>query len=230
MPASLHTLPAPARMSAAKFAARKQPADEFATLDRVGTVVTLSRDEVLFYDGDAASHCCKVLTGAVRCCKLLADGRRHVSEFYLPGDLIGFDAEANYRFTAEAVTDTSVVRYTRRSVEVLAAQEPRFGRRLLSIACHGLSAAQQKLVLLGRKTAEERIASFLIDLAERNGESSRVSLPMNRTDIGDHLGLTMETVSRGLSHLKNEGIISLENSHQILIRDRDALEELADAA
>ena len=232
MPANLrlHALPAPARMPASRIAAAKAPVDEFAALDRVGTVVLLTRDQVLFYDGDAANHYFKVLTGAVRCCKLLADGRRHVSEFYLPGDFIGFGAAANYLFTAEAVTDTSVVRYTRRSVDALAAQEPRIGRQLLSIACHGLSAAQQKLVLLGRKTAEERIASFLVDLIERSGETDRVRLPMSRTDIGDHLGLTMETVSRGLSHLKSEGIIALENSHQILIRDRDALEELADAA
>lgn len=230
MPANLALQTLPARMPACKIAATTPPADEFAALDRVGTVVTLGRDQVLFYDGDAADHYFKVLTGAVRCCKLLADGRRHVSEFYLPGDFIGFDAAANYRFTAEAVTDTSVVRYTRRSVDTLASQEPRFGRRLLSIACRGLSSAQQKLVLLGRKTAEERIASFLLDLAGRGGDTDRVVLPMNRTDIADHLGLTMETVSRGLSHLKSEGIISLENSHHVLIRDRDALEELAEAA
>ena len=209
---------------------RRERCGDFAALDRVGTVLSLGRAEVLFFESDAAEHYFKVVSGAIRCCKLLADGRRHVSEFYLPGDFIGLDAETSYLFTAEAVTDTTVVRYSRRSVDALAAQEPRIGRRLLSMACHGLSTAQQKLVLLGRMTAEERIASFLLDLAGRNGETDRVSLPMSRTDIGDHLGLTMETVSRGLSHLKSEGIISLENSHQILFRDRDALAELADAA
>jgi len=230
MPDKLRLEALPARVPACKPAATKPPADEFAALDRVGTVVTLGRGQALFYDGDAADHYFKVLTGAVRCCKLLADGRRHVSEFYLPGDFIGFHAVDTYLFTAEAVTDTSVVRYSRRSVDALASQEPRFGRRLLTIACQSLSAAQQKLVLLGRKTAEERIASFLIDLIERGDESDRIALPMSRTDIGDHLGLTMETVSRGLSHLKSEGLISLEDSHHILVRDRDALEELAEAA
>lgn len=232
MPANPHlkTVPAPARMQAAKLPTSKEPADDFAALDRVGTVVSLGREDVLFYESDAAEHYFKVLTGAVRCCKLLADGRRHVSEFYLPGDFIGLDGEANYLFTAEAVTETSVVRYTRRSVDALALQEPRIGRRLLSIACHGVSVAQQKLVLLARKTAEERIATFLLDLADRNGETDRVSLPMSRTDIGDHLGLTMETVSRGLSHLKSEGLIALESSHHILFRNRGALAELADVA
>ncbi len=205
-------------------------ADELAALDRVGTVQSLRRDDVLFRECDAAEHYFKVVTGAIRSSKLLADGRRHVSEFYLPGDFIGLDADTSYLFTAEAMADTTVVRYARRKVEALAWQEPRIGRRLLSIACHGLSSAQQKLVLLGRKTAEERIASFLLDLDERIGKADGVFLPMSRTDIGDHLGLTMETVSRGLSQLKNEGIIALENSHQILIRNRAALEDLAEAA
>jgi CRP-like cAMP-binding protein len=209
---------------------RKAPGDEFAALERLGSVVSLQREAVLFHESDSAEHYFKVVTGAVRCCKFLADGRRHVSEFYLPGDFIGLDAEAAYQFTAEAVTDASVVRYTRRSVEALAAQEPRIGRRLLSIACHSLSAAQQKLVLLGRKTAEERIATFLLDIADRYGAADCVSLPMSRTDIGDHLGLTMETVSRGLSHLKSEGVIALESSHKIRIRNRDVLEDIADAA
>ena len=223
---SFKSAPAPAPVS--RNSGAKLPIDDFAALDRVGTVVSFDQDRPLFHDGDAAEHYFKVLTGAVRCCKLLADGRRHVSAFYLPGDFFGFDATANYLFTAEAVTDTSVVRYARRSVEALAQQEPRFGRRLLGIACRGLSTAQQQLVLLGRMTAEERIASFLLNLADRNGGSGRVVLAMNRTDIGDHLGLTMETVSRGLNRLKREGVIDLESSHQILIRDRNALEELVD--
>jgi CRP-like cAMP-binding protein len=215
---------------AATAVAAPAPADELAVLDRVGTVVSLKREEVLFHECDPAENYFKVVTGAVRSSKLLADGRRHVCEFYLPGDFIGLDADASYLFTAEAMADTTVVRYARRKVEALVSQEPRVGRRLLSIACHGLSSAQQKLVLLGRKTAEERIASFLLDLAERIGEAGRVSLPMSRTDIGDHLGLTMETVSRGLSHLKSEGIIALESSHQVVIRNREALEDLAEAA
>ena len=209
---------------------RQEPSGDLAGLDRVGTVVSLGRDETLFFENDSAEHYFKVVSGAVRSCKLLADGRRHVSEFYLPGDFIGLDAETSYLFTAEAVTDTSLVRYARRKVDALAWQDPQIGRRLLSIVCHGLSAAQQQLVLLGRKTAEERIATFLLDLAQRNGECDAVSLPMSRTDIGDHLGLTMETVSRSLSHMKSAGLIALENYHRIRFRDRTALVELAEAA
>jgi len=205
-------------------------ADELAVLDRFGTVQSLRRDEILFHECDPAECYFKVVSGAIRSSRLLADGRRHISDFFLPGDFIGLDAGTNYRFSAEVMTDTTVVRYARRKIEALASQQPRLGSHLLTIACHKLATAQQQLLLLGRKTADERIASFLLDLAERIGKADRVSLPMSRTDIADHLGLTMETVSRGFSHLKSEGIIALENSHQIVIRDREALEDLAEAA
>jgi CRP-like cAMP-binding protein len=203
--------------------------DELAALDRIGTVVGLRREESLFYEGDPADYYFKVVSGAVRSCKLLADGRRHIGDFFLPGDFIGLDAETDYIFSAEAVTETTVVRYSRRSVEALAWQEPKIGRRLLSIVCHELSAAQERMLLLSRKSADERIASFLLGLAGRSGGVDRIALPMTRTDIGDHLGLTMETVSRSLSQLKHDGVIALVNSHEVVIRDRDALEDKAEA-
>lgn len=205
-----------------------QAPDDLAPLDRVGSVISVARDKVLFHEGDRAEYYFKVVTGAVRGCKLLSDGRRHISDFYLPGDLIGLDAETNYLFTAEAVTGTTLVRYLRRNVDALAGREPRVVRRLLSIACRGLSAAQQRFVLLARKTADERIATFLLEFAARSGETDRVSLPMSRTDIGDHLGLTMETVSRGIGHLKSHGIIELASSHEVLFLDRAALEDIAE--
>jgi len=206
---------------------KAQP-DEFASLDRLGAVQTLKRDDTLFHEGDAAQYYFKVVQGAVRSCKLLRDGRRHVGDFFLPGDFIGLDAESDYMFTAEAIADTIVVRYARRSVEALAAQEPKVGRRLLAIACRSLNAARQHMLLLSRKTAEERIATFLMGIADKKG-GNEVTLPMTRTDIGDHLGLTMETVSRALAHLKSEGVIELKSSHNVRIRDREALADLAEA-
>jgi CRP-like cAMP-binding protein len=204
--------------------------DELGALDRLGTVASLRREQPLFHEADPAEFYFKVVTGAIRSCKLLADGRRHVGEFFMPGDFIGLDAETNYMFTAEAVTDATVVRYSRRRVDALAWQEPGIGRSLLKIACHRLSSAQQQMVLLSRKTAEERIASFILGLADRNGATDRISLPMTRTDIGDHLGLTMETVSRALTQLKKDGVIELTSSHELVILDRDMLADLADAA
>jgi CRP-like cAMP-binding protein len=204
--------------------------DELGALDRLGTVVALGREDPLFHEADSADCYFRVVSGAIRSCKLLTDGRRHVGEFFLPGDFIGLDADASYMFTAEAVTDTTVLRYSRRHVDALAWQEPRIGRSLLKIVCHGLLVAQQQMVLLGRKTADERIASFILGLAERGGAPNRVSLPMSRSDIGDHLGLTMETVSRALSQLKKDGVIELTRTHELIIRDHDTLTDLADVA
>jgi CRP-like cAMP-binding protein len=204
--------------------------DALKALDRLGVVVTLHRDQSLFYEGDRAEFYFKVVSGAIRGCKLLPDGRRHVGDFFLAGDFIGLEAATNYIFSAEAITDTTLVRYCRRSVDALAATEPRVGRRLLDIVCHGLSAAKQQMVLLSRKTAEERIASFVLGMAERNGRADYVALPMTRTDIGDHLGLTMETVSRAFSQLKSDGVLELKNSREVTIRDRNALESLAEVA
>lgn len=200
-----------------------------AALDRLGTVITLGREEALFLEGDPAVSYFKVVKGAVRSCKLLADGRRHINDFFLPGDFIGFDADESYAFTAEAVGDATLVRYVRRKVDALAWQEPQIAKSLVKIMRDSLGAARERMTLLGHMTAMERIASFILTMADRSKDGS-VTLPMTRTDIGDYLGLTMETVSRAFSQLKSEGVIEQKNTHEIAIADRDALEELADAA
>jgi CRP/FNR family transcriptional regulator len=200
-----------------------------AVLDRLGTVVAVEREIPLFMEGDAADSYFKVVQGAVRSCKLLADGRRHVGDFFLPGDFIGLDAAERYAFTAEAVGVATVVRYVRRKVDALIGQDPQVAKSLVKIMRDGLGAARERMELLGHMTAMERVASFLLTMADR-GQDDSVTLPMTRTDIGDYLGLTMETVSRTFSQLTSEGIIKQKNPRMITIADRDALEELADAA
>lgn len=201
------------------------PVDSIAALDRVGAVLTLSRDETLFLAGDPAESYFKVLKGAVRSCKLLADGRRHIAEFFLPGDFVGLDAGETYPMVAEAIGETTVIRYSRRKVEALAAEEPRIAQGLVEIMRSALAAARERMVSLGHMTATERIATFLINVADR-ATDGRISLPMTRTDIGDYLGLTMETVSRILSQLKSDGLIVQRNMHELRIADRAALLEL----
>ncbi len=191
-------------------------------MDRVGAVITLRRDETLFRAGDTADFYFKVLRGAVRTCRLLADGRRHIGEFFLPGDFIGLDAAETYPVVAEAITETTLIRYSRRKVDALAAEEPIIARSLVEIMRAGLAAAREHMVLLGHMTAMERIASFLLDLSARRGDG-RISLPMTRTDIGDYLGLTMETVSRALSQLKVDGIVTQHGMHELAIADPAAL-------
>lgn len=203
---------------------------ELASLDRIGSVVVLARDQTIFSEGDAARYFYKVVAGAVRSCRLLADGRRHICEFFLPGDFVALDADDIHHFSAEAVSDTTLKRYPRSSLDQLASTEPRLAKGFRSLICLRLLAAQQHLVLLGRKNAVERIASFLLEMAERNGDADHISLPMTRCDIADHLGLTTETVSRTFSHLRAQGVIELEGAANVLLMDNTALEELAEAA
>jgi CRP-like cAMP-binding protein len=200
----------------------------FAALEQLGTVVTLRRHGQLFFCGDPADSYYKVLSGAVRGCRLMADGRRHITDFFLPGDFIGLDAEGGYSFVAEAVTGTTVVRYPRAKVDALTASNPQIAKCLVDIMRADLAAARERIALLGHRTAMERIASFLLHVAERCGDD-QIRLPMTRSDIGDYLGLTIETVSRALSQLKYDGIIRQKNLHEMSIADRPGLELLREA-
>jgi CRP/FNR family transcriptional regulator, nitrogen fixation regulation protein len=199
--------------------------DGLAALDGVGAVMTFRRDEPFFRAGDAAEFYFKVLRGAVRSTRVLADGRRHIGEFFLSGDFIGLDAAEHYAFAAEAITETTGIRYSRRKVDALIAQEPRVGQSLVEIMRAGLAEARERMLLLGHLTAMERIATFLVTLSERRSDG-RISLPMTRTDIGDYLGLTMETVSRALSQLKGDGIITQHGMHELAIAKPAELIEL----
>jgi CRP-like cAMP-binding protein len=203
-----------------------------AGLDDIGMVITLKRDEPLFYEGDQAGCYYKVVTGAIRSCKLLADGRRHIGDFFLPGDFIGLNALDTHSFSAEAVADASLVRYERRDVEALIQRDPRIGKSLLGRLCSELSQAQARMLLLGRMTAQERLASFLLRMAGRGteGPQNRVCLPMTRTDIGDYLGLTTETVCRTLAQLKSSGLIAASSPHEVRVLRREALSEMAEGA
>jgi CRP/FNR family transcriptional regulator len=130
--------------------------------------------------------------------------------------------------------DCTLVRYPRRAVESLIEQHPTIGRDLLAVVARELSAAQDRLLLLGRKTALERLASFLLQLGRRMGAAGEagqeIHLFMTRADIADHLGLTMETVSRGLGRLKRRGAIDLPSSLCVVLRRPDLLRELEEGA
>ena len=206
----------------ARAACRTVPADAFAALDRIGAVITLRRDECLFLAGDLADYYFKVLKGAIRTCQVLADGRRHIVDFFLDDDILGLDAADTYPVAAEAVVETTLIRYSRNKVDALAAAQPAIAQSLIEMMRSGLAAARERMLLLGHMTAMERIAIFLIAMSKR-AVDGRISLPMNRTDIGDYLGLTMETISRAFSQLKGDGIIAQYSRHDLAILDRAAL-------
>ena len=155
----------------------------------------------------------------VRASKLLADGRRQIGAFLLPGDIFGFEAGAEHRFAAEAVTGCTVMVHRRRGVEALA-------QRLFAHTVRNLEWTQEHMLLLGRKNAAEKVAAFLLDMAECAPAGDGVDLPMTRYDIADYLGLTIETVSRTLSQLERQSAISLPSTRHIVLKNRAALRRL----
>ena len=159
----------------------------------------------------------------MRVCKFLADGRRHIAEFCFAGDSFGFEGSGLRGFSAEAVGEVTVVRFSNAATERLVADSPELARHQREIMMKSLAMAQNRLLRLGRKTASERVVSFLIELAERQVSGTRIELAMSRCDLADHLGLTVETVCRVLADLKRRQLIALSNAHQIEFLDRDAL-------
>jgi CRP/FNR family transcriptional regulator len=185
--------------------------------------------ETLFAEGDDADSVYEVVRGMLRLYKLLPDGRRLITGFLSAGHLIGLAPEGICVYTAEAITEVTVCRHTRTGFERLIDEVPGMAKRLLTVASQELCAAQNQMLLLGRKSATEKVASFLLLMADRRGSegAEAVDVPMTRSDIADYLGLTIETVSRTLTKLKQDGLIVLWTSAHIEIRDREQLEELA---
>ena len=198
--------------------------DALVALERIGTRRSFARDEEIYAEGDGSESWYKVVSGTVRLCKLLADGRRHIAGFCFAGDCFGLDSTSEHGLSAEAVGDVVVMRYARRATERLIDETPQLARRLCDMALRDLTHAQTRMLLLGRKTAPERVASFLIELSERRDAGRVLDLPMSRNDIADYLGLTVETVCRVLSSFRRDGTIAIPNPHRIELRDRDVLE------
>jgi CRP/FNR family nitrogen fixation transcriptional regulator len=192
----------------------------------VGIARTLAKDEAVFAEGDRVAYFYKVTSGAVRTYKLLSDGRRQIDAFYLPGDIFGIEARDEHRFSAEAVGDAVVVAYRRGNLDTLASDNPAFARQIMTATIRSLERAQDHMLLLGRKSALEKIATFLLDLSQRLDED-QVDLLMSRTDIADHLGLTIETVSRTLTQLERQKVIELPaHRRTIVLRNKAALKRL----
>jgi CRP/FNR family nitrogen fixation transcriptional regulator len=193
----------------------------------LGSARVLSKDEEIFAEGDRAAFFYKVVSGAVRTSKLLSDGRRQIDAFHLAGDIFGIEAGEEHRFSAEAVNLATVVAYRRCSLETLASSDGPLARQIVAAMMRSLERAQNHMLLLGRKSAMEKIATFLLDLAERVVGDGHVDLPMSRADIADHLGLTIETVSRSLTQLEREGVIELPaHRRTIVLRNKAALRRL----
>jgi CRP/FNR family transcriptional regulator, nitrogen fixation regulation protein len=197
-----------------------------AATPTVGSVQSFTKDEEIFAEGDKAAYVYKVLSGVVRTSKLLSDGRRQIDAFHLAGDIFGIEAGDEYRFCAESVGDCVVVAYRRSHLAALTGSDAQLGQDMTMGMMRSLVRAQNHMLLLGRKSALEKIATFLLGMAARTADDSTLDLPMSRTDIADHLGLTIETVSRSFTQLERQGIIGLPSARRIVLSNRAALERL----
>ena len=187
-----------------------------------------SRGAEIFGEAEPAEFVYQVTEGAVRSYKLLSDGRRQINAFHLTGDIFGLENGETHRFTAEAITETTV-RLTRRAgLAHIAETDVMVARDLLNMTATNLQHAENHMLLLGRKTSLERVAAFLLEMDRRLTAAGTMALPMCRRDIADYLGLTLETVSRALSLLHDKGILGFlgQTQRQIVLLDRSRLAEL----
>ena len=187
------------------------------------------RDAEIYGEAEPAEFIYQIVEGAVRSYKLLSDGRRQIGAFHLPGDIFGLENGSAHRFTTEAIVDTTVWLLKRRSLEETAERDASVTRDLINLTTKNLQHAESHLLLLGRKTAPERVAAFLCEMDSRLGGATVMTLPMSRQEIADYLGLCLETVSRALSRLRDSGILSFRDPTQrkIVLLDRSKLAELA---
>jgi CRP/FNR family transcriptional regulator, nitrogen fixation regulation protein len=192
-----------------------------------GIPITFSRNAEIYGEEESANYIYKVVSGVVRSCKLLPDGRRQIGAFYMPGDIFGLEPDEVRHFSAEAVIQTELIALEWESLITVDEHSGAFLSELLQITMKGLRRTQAQLLLIGRKNARERVAAFLLDMAGRSGHKGIVELPMPRHDIADYLGLTLETVSRMLAQLRAIGAIELESARRVRLLDLAQLTELA---
>lgn len=194
-------------------------------MDRIGVRIAYAKNEEIYGQDDEADMIYRVVSGAVRTSRVTSDGRRQIGAFYGPGDFFGLEMSARHRFAAEALAD-SVITVVKRSSARSAGSEA-LERMIWNAAMAELERTQEHLMLLGRKNACERVATFLLSIADDQG-SQFTELPMGRQDMADYLSLTIETVSRMLTQLQSEAIVEFSGCRKFKILDRDALEQMAE--
>ena len=192
----------------------------------VASEFSYKKDEEIYGEDEPAEYVYQVISGAVRSYKLLSDGRRQIGAFHLPGDVFGLESGATHRLAAEAIIDTTVRLVKRRSLDKAACVDVQLARKLWAITAGELRHAEDHMLLLGRKTAMERVATFLLEMDRRLAVAGMMALPMCRRDIGDYLGLTLETVSRALSQLQTQGVLDFSGARQVQLRNRDRLRDI----
>ena len=206
--------------------------DELARLEAVSHSKAFEPGQTVFDEGEDPKFIYNLTEGTIRLVKLLPNGRRQIVGFIFPGDIMGLSVHGEYTASAEAITPIKVCQFPRDKWLDMVDQFPQMKSRLLNMAADEISEAQEQMLLLGRKSPVEKVASFLCRLMRENrrsgGPDNEVDLDMGRSDIADYLGLTIETVSRTFTKLRTEGVITLEGKHHVIVNDMDALEDIAE--
>jgi CRP-like cAMP-binding protein len=191
----------------------------------MGAAMSFGRNEEIYAEGEPAEYLYKVVSGAVRTCKQLSDGRRQITAFHLPDDTFGLEFSDEHSLSAEAIGQATVLVFKRSSVMAVAKRDNEVARELWALTASALQRVQDHMLLL-IKSAQERVAAFLLEMARRVPSGNAVELPMSRQDIADYLGLTIETVSRTLTQFETSATIELPTSRRIVLRNRGALSRL----
>jgi CRP/FNR family nitrogen fixation transcriptional regulator len=191
------------------------------SLESFQPIVLFPAGTEIYAQGEKSDSLYRIEFGAIRIYRLLADGRRQISAFHLAGEIFGFEADRTHHFFAEAMCATGV-----RALRT-AFRQNEFASELLPVALQDLVRAQEHLLVLGRQNAVERVAAFLVDMSERQGGLRTIELPMSRTDIADYLGLTIETISRVFSKLRQKGVLRLPSLRGVEIVKWQALQDMA---
>jgi CRP-like cAMP-binding protein len=195
------------------------------SVEMMGAQMPFARNAEIYGENEPAEYLYKVISGTVRTYKVLNDGRRQIGAFYLPGDAFGLEIGDTHTFSAEAIVDCRVLVIKRSALVALAGRDNAVARQIWTMTAGELQRAQDHIMLL-IKTAQERVAGFLLEMASRSPAGNEVDLPMSRQDIADYLGLTIETVSRTLTQLENSAAIAVPTSRRIVLRNRGALSRL----
>jgi CRP/FNR family nitrogen fixation transcriptional regulator len=195
-------------------------------MECIGVPMLFTRHAEIYGEGEPADYLYKVMTGVVRTCKVLTDGRRQVGGFYLRGDTFGLETGAEHAYSAEAISDCRVLVAKHSTLIARAKTDHEVAFQLWILTGSELRRLQDHVLLL-IKNAPERVAAFLLALAERSSTGDSIELAMSRQDIADHLGLTIETVSRTLRYLEGIEAIELLSARRVLLRNRGALVRLS---
>lgn len=207
----------------------EKPCENLPEQAGLGVTIKVGAGQTIVIEGDPIDHYFVIVSGTVRLYKAVVDGRRQIIDFFGPTDCFGLTGLDEHAYSVEAITDVVMIRYPRQRLEAVIEVKPDLGRQLFRMACTELDQARRQMLLLGRKSAEERLASFLLGLAERQSHGC-IELAMSRQDIADYLGLTIETVSRLFTRFKRARLIDLPDRHSVMLLDSEQLEALAEGS